>query len=197
MILPVPFGPFGNSLLWQAQAQGYFRLASGWFGYWPAGYSTSLVISQLSGFQPFTDPVSLMGSFLATHRVGAVVMVAGQGGPWPQVMSQLGLKRIIVGGVWLYCVPQIWREHVAAHLPSQQRDPWPVGLRIRRGSRQATAQTVTACEGETCMPQGIVLRSARLRISTVWPPERGATGAPPKAGAKRRAKISTSGPAAA
>jgi len=32
-------------------------------------------------------------------------MVADQGGPWPQVMSQLGLTPITVGGVWLYHVP--------------------------------------------------------------------------------------------
>ena len=104
VILPVPFGPFGSSLLWQAQAQGYFRLASGWFGYYPGDYSTSMVVGQLSGFHSFTDPVSLMRSFLVAHRVGAVVMIAGQGGPWPQVMSQLGLERITVGGVWLYDV---------------------------------------------------------------------------------------------
>ncbi len=106
VILPVPFGPFGSSLLWQAQAQGYFRLASGWFGYFPAGYTTNMVVGQLSGFHAFTDPVSLMRSFLVAHDVGAVVMVAGQGGPWPQVMSQLGLKPITVGGVWLYHVPR-------------------------------------------------------------------------------------------
>lgn len=104
VILPVPFGPFGNSLLWQAQTQGYFRLASGWFGYWPPRYSTSVVVSQLSKFHPFTDPVSLMRSFLVAHHVGAVVMVPGQAGPWPGVMGQLGLKQIQVGDVWLYQV---------------------------------------------------------------------------------------------
>ncbi len=106
VIVTVPFGPFGNSLLWQAQAQGYFRLASGWFGFYPAGYTTNMVVGQLSGFHAFTDPVSLTRSFLVAHGVGAVVMVAGQGGPWPQVMSQLGLERITAGGVWLYDVPR-------------------------------------------------------------------------------------------
>ena len=106
VILPIPFGPFGNSLLWQAQAQGYFRLASGWFGYWPPDYSTSMLVGQLSGFHAFTDPVSLMRSFLVGHRVGSVVMVAGQAGLWPKVMSQLGLARIATGGIWLYDVPK-------------------------------------------------------------------------------------------
>lgn len=105
-ILPVPFGPFGNSLLWQAQSQGYIKLASGWFGYWPPAYSTSTVVSELSRFRPFNDPVWLTRSFLVAHHVGAVVMVPGQAGPWPGLMRQLGLKQTDVGGVWLYQVPR-------------------------------------------------------------------------------------------
>lgn len=105
VILPVPFGPVGDSLLWQAQAQGYFRMASGWFGYYPPDYSASNLVGQLSGFAPFTDPVTAMGSFLITHHVGAVVMLPGQDDAWPRVMSQLGLTPIRVGGVWLYDVP--------------------------------------------------------------------------------------------
>lgn len=105
VILPVPFGPFGNSLLWQAQTRGYFHLASGWFGYWPHDYSTNMVVSQLSNFHRFTDPVSLTRDFLLAHRVSAVVMVPGLAGPWPRVMSQIGLRRITVGGVWLYPAP--------------------------------------------------------------------------------------------
>lgn len=106
VVLPVPFGPVGASLLWQAQARGYFRLASGWFGYYPPSYLTSPVVGQLSDFGPFTDPVRQTRSFLISHRVGAVVILPGQSGPWPRVMSQLGLKPMSVGGVWLYRVPR-------------------------------------------------------------------------------------------
>lgn len=106
VILPLPFGPLGDSLLWQAQTRGYFRMASGWFGYYPPGYSKSLLVAQMSGFTPFTDPVLGMRWFLIAHGVGAVVMVAGQAGPWPHVMSQLGLRPVGVGDVWLYQVPR-------------------------------------------------------------------------------------------
>ena len=105
VILPIPFGPDGNSLLWQSQARGYFREASGWFGFYPAGYATSPVMGELLSFGPFTDPFRLMRTFLIAHQVGAVVMLPAQAGPWPGVMSQLGLKRVSVGGVWLYRVP--------------------------------------------------------------------------------------------
>jgi hypothetical protein len=104
VILPIPFGPLGDSLLWQAQAQGYFRLASGWFGVYPHDYSTSVLAEELSDFRPFSDPVSQTRSFLAAHRVGAVVILRGQGGAWPRVLAQLGLRRVALGGVWLYRV---------------------------------------------------------------------------------------------
>jgi hypothetical protein len=127
VVLPVPFGPIGASLLWQAQARGYFRLASGWFGYYPPSYATSPVAGQLSTFGPFTDPVRLTRSFLIGHGVGAVVMLPAQAGPWPKVMSQLGLKQMSVGGVWLYQVSR------ALRLPSPRRRR-SADVTVRRGS---------------------------------------------------------------
>jgi hypothetical protein len=108
-IMPIPFGPDGNSMIWQAQARGYFRLASGWFGYYPPGYATSRVMGELLSFAPYTDPFRLMRRFFAAHDVGAVVMLPAQAGPWPAVMTQLGLRRVSVGGVWLYNVPAALR----------------------------------------------------------------------------------------
>lgn len=112
VVMPIPFGASGTSLLWQAQAQGYFRLASGWFGLDPPTYqkgSNALVVSELTGYPSpsFTDPVGPMRLFLVTHDVNAVVILPGQAGQWPRVMSQLGLKRIAAGGVWLYHVPAV------------------------------------------------------------------------------------------
>lgn len=105
VILPIPFGPFGNSLLWQAQARGYFREASGWFGYYPDGYRSSLTVSELLSFHPFTDPYRHLRHFLGAHDVGAVVVLPAGAGPWPHVLTQLGLRRVETGGVWLYRVP--------------------------------------------------------------------------------------------
>jgi hypothetical protein len=107
VVLPLPFGLDGPSLLWQAQAKGYFRLASGWFGYWPPDYYNDPVVMQLIGLKPFNNPnsVTAMRSFLLAHGVGAVVVQDGQAGPWPAVFTQLGLKPISVGGVDLYRIP--------------------------------------------------------------------------------------------
>ncbi len=106
VVLPIPFGYLGDSLLWQAQAKGYFREASGWFGYWPPDYINDPVVQQLIGAQALNNQtVSGMRSFLLGHQVGAIVVQDGQGGPWPAVFAQLGLKPVAVGGVDLYKIP--------------------------------------------------------------------------------------------
>jgi hypothetical protein len=105
VVLPIPFSLNGTSLLWQAQAQGYFRLASGWFGYFPTGYSHNRVAAELAWPRHFTDPVAPLRRFLAAHDIGAVVITAGHGGPWPGVMSQLKLRGVAAGGVRVYRVP--------------------------------------------------------------------------------------------
>ncbi len=105
VVLPIPFGMSGDSLLWQAQAHGYFRLASGWFGNWPHDYFFDPVVQEMVGALPYSDPVADMRSFIRRHHVGAVVMQDWKQGPWPQVMAQLGLQPVQVGWVTLYEVP--------------------------------------------------------------------------------------------
>ncbi|MGO9898396.1 MAG: hypothetical protein ACLP0J_01600 [Solirubrobacteraceae bacterium] len=104
VILPIPYGQKGASLLWQAVAHGYFRMASGYFGYVPPDFFNDPVFQELYGAAPYTDPVAGMRSFLRRHRVGAVVIEDGQGGPWTGLMQQLGLTAEAVDGVVVYPV---------------------------------------------------------------------------------------------
>jgi hypothetical protein len=109
VILPIPFGPYGNSLLWQAQARGYFRLASGWFGYFPPDYANTLIGEELLGFHAFDDPVAALRGFIAHTHLGAAIVVPSEAGDWPEVFAHLGMKRTAVGGVWVYDVPAVLR----------------------------------------------------------------------------------------
>lgn len=105
VILPIPYGQEGASLLWQAVAHGYFRMASGYFGPFPPDYYDDIVFQELYGAPaPYSDPVAGMRSFLRRHQVGAVVIEDGQGGPWTGLMQQLGLRGDAVGGVVVYPV---------------------------------------------------------------------------------------------
>jgi hypothetical protein len=117
VIMPIPFGPFGNSLLWQAQARGYFRLASGWFGFIPPDYANSLVGQELMNFTPFTDPVKQMHAFIKTAHIGAFLVVPysndallpDQSGSWPETFRALGLTAKSAGGVDVWDVPKSMR----------------------------------------------------------------------------------------
>jgi hypothetical protein len=105
VILPIPFGQEGASLLWQAVAHGYFRMASGYFGPFPPDYYDDIVFQELYGAPaPYTDPVAGMRLFLRRHQVGAIVIEDGQGGPWTGLMQQLGLRAEAVDGVVVYPV---------------------------------------------------------------------------------------------
>jgi hypothetical protein len=105
VVLPIPWSYLGESLLWQAQTQGYFRLASGWFGFFPADYAHDPIFQQLLGIAPTTaSSSSELRAFLRRHDVGAVVISSGEAGSWPSVMSKLGLAPVTVGGVRLYRV---------------------------------------------------------------------------------------------
>jgi hypothetical protein len=97
VILPIPFGPYGNSLLWQAQARGYFRLASGWFGDIPPGYSNTVAGQELM-------------DFIRHSHIGAAVVIPDEAGSWPEVFRQLGLTPTAVGGVDVYDIPAVLRD---------------------------------------------------------------------------------------
>ncbi len=105
VILPIPWGPNGSPLLWQAQAHGYFTEASGWFGYFPPNYNDSPITGELAGFSGFTDSRAQMRTFLLAHHVGAVVIADGQGASWPQLFTQLGFAARHIGGVTVFRVP--------------------------------------------------------------------------------------------
>jgi hypothetical protein len=105
VVLPIPYGVVGPSLLWQARTDMYFRYASGGF-YVPPNYGLNLFVQQALGLEPALKPTAAaLRSFLALHHVGAIVVEADQPGVWPAVIARLGLSPVSVGGVILYQVP--------------------------------------------------------------------------------------------
>jgi hypothetical protein len=106
IVLPLPFGSVGYSLLWQARTDMYFRLASGRFRYPPPTYPQP-ISSELMGRAPLTpNAPSLLRAFLVSERVSAVVADPASGQPWLGVLGRLGLRPISTGGVLLYRIPR-------------------------------------------------------------------------------------------
>lgn len=104
IVLPLPWGPNGSSLLWQARTDMYFRLASGYFGSTPAEYARDPIVQQLQSGVPRASAPAQLRAFLALHHVSAVVADPQLSGAWLGVLAKLGLRPIQVGGILLYRV---------------------------------------------------------------------------------------------
>jgi hypothetical protein len=108
IVLPLPYGSYGYSLLWQARTDMYFRLASGRFRYPPASYPQQIA-NELMGRAALTpNAPSLLRSFIVSERISDVVADPAQSEAWLGVLARLGLRPVSVGGVLLYRIPSAW-----------------------------------------------------------------------------------------
>lgn len=108
IILPLPFGSAGQSMLWQAQTDMYFRMASGHFGAPPGSYAQEPIVRQLMANAPGRLAASELRSFIVRRHVSAVVADARFARPWLAVLSRLGLEPVHAGGLLVYRVPAGW-----------------------------------------------------------------------------------------
>ncbi len=105
-VILTPYGYLGNSMLWQAQAGMYFRMAGGYTGQLPDSYERWPVIEALGRSAYLPDSQRQLMSFLADHEVGAIVVSdedpdRSLWGRWLHGVA----GGIEVGGVTLYRIP--------------------------------------------------------------------------------------------
>lgn len=105
VVLPLPWGKLGSSLLWQARTDMYFRMASGYFRPPPTEYARDPIVSQLLANAPRPTAPAQLRAFIALHHVSAVVADPQQSGPWLGVLAKIGLRATPIGGILLYRVP--------------------------------------------------------------------------------------------
>ena len=105
LVLPIPYAENGPSMLWQGTTGMYFRLASGYFGTVPASYASEPIVPQLVANAPGPSAPEQLGAMLVSRRIGAIVAEPSEIGPWRQVIAELHLKPVAIGGVLLYPVP--------------------------------------------------------------------------------------------
>jgi len=110
-VLPIPFGPAGESLLWQARTGMYFRMASGYFGAPPPEYARQPVIWQLeqTGGSLGNGAAAALRTFAARQRVNAIVLDPHASSLWEPVLARDGLHPVSAGGILLYRIPGTWR----------------------------------------------------------------------------------------
>jgi hypothetical protein len=110
ILLILPYGHFGNSMLWQAESGMSFRMIGGYISsFTPSEYLRWSSLRHLDLENP-AHPGSDLLVFLRTHHVYGIV-VAKQLSVWRDVLTNLGIEPTESGDVLLYRVPGTIEAH--------------------------------------------------------------------------------------
>jgi hypothetical protein len=104
VILILPYGGTSRALLWQAQTHFYFRVVTGFY-IPPAEYSRWPITQSFATGGKIPDFAEQLDAFLGTHQVKAIIIDPSSPGPWPGMLSEIGMSAVTVGGVLFYKVP--------------------------------------------------------------------------------------------
>jgi hypothetical protein len=110
IVLPVPYGWHGNSLMWQAQTDMYFRMAGAWTGPPPAEFERWPAMVALFNGRYLPDAEIQVKAFMAAHQITAVLVDASiensrdpvQREEYRTIISALGSPSVESGGVLIY-----------------------------------------------------------------------------------------------
>src|SRR3984893_3230392 len=160
IVMVLPYGLFGEGMLWQAATDMYFRLAGGYVGFVPpvpeepSGWP---IMSGLYTIAGVPDAGDQLKAYLANHNVGAVIV-----GPRTQYLV-LHLDSLSTTATWLRW-PTIDRERIATDKLLASLDTHPLevgGITLYRLASQTLApyRQLTALE----MQQ----RAARARFDAL------------------------------
>jgi hypothetical protein len=101
-IVVFPYGVRGPSMLWQAQTGMYFSMSGAWMGPTPDEFQRWPAVNAALAGLPLPAPGAQLRSFLAAHRVEAVVVADGA----DSHVAALGITAIRLGGVSIYPMPR-------------------------------------------------------------------------------------------
>lgn len=110
IVLTVPYGWRGNSLLWQAQSDMYFRMAGAYTGLPVAEFERWPAMVALFNGKYLPDPETQLKAFMAAHKIAAVLVDesikdspdAEQRQQYRTVTAALGPAPERTGGVLIY-----------------------------------------------------------------------------------------------
>ncbi len=115
VVMPLPYGQNGLSMLWQASTGMYFKMASGYFGTPPADYLADPLVPQLLANAPGPQAASQLTRFIRERDVGAVIADPSALAIWLPVLKAAGLKQVSTGGVDIFRMSTGGSGSPAAH----------------------------------------------------------------------------------
>ncbi len=107
IVLPLPFGQQGMSMMWQAVSGMNFRMASGLTGLQPIEIRRWPVVNLFVGSPDLPEPDLQLKAFVANLGITAIIVDASdvRTPQWIRLLSNLQTAPQAVGGVLLYRIP--------------------------------------------------------------------------------------------
>jgi hypothetical protein len=107
IVLALPFGQKGMSMLWQAESGMNFRLAEGLTGLQPIETRRWPIVNVFFGAPDLPDPATQLKAFIANVGITAIVIDAADPSvaQWKQLFSPLNITPREISGVLFYRIP--------------------------------------------------------------------------------------------
>jgi len=104
IVVVLPYGYRGNSMIWQAQSGMYFRMAGGSTGAVPAAFRAWPIFDALVDKVYLPDATAQLEAFMAAHD--STTLIIADNDPnrvqWDSLLSAARVAKVHVGGVSLY-----------------------------------------------------------------------------------------------
>ncbi len=101
-IIILPYGINGRSMLWQATAGFYFRMAGGWTSITPREFESWPIVSAMLTQTYIPEVTSQLRAFMAAHEVQTILVTDSESRFWQPMLSPLDSSPIRSGGITLY-----------------------------------------------------------------------------------------------
>jgi hypothetical protein len=107
VVLPLPFGQKGMSMLWQAASGMNFKMASGLTGLQPIEIRRWPMVNVFFGSPDVPEPDLQLKAFIANVGITAIIVDASdsRAPQWKRMLSSLDIVPLEVAGVLLYRIP--------------------------------------------------------------------------------------------
>ncbi len=170
-VLILPYGADGNSMLWQANTNFYFKMAEGWTGRAPPAFHNETWPAE-NAFS--AESASKIRAFLAAHGVTTVIIAPPAIQAWRNVGEALGGNPLEVGGVLLFRVDNPTRSSTRPRVitPSSSRSRLPTDASGGKPSREcAFGSPADGPEFQHCTNHKLwnLLARPRPTWATNWP----------------------------
>jgi hypothetical protein len=107
IVLSLPFGGQGKSMLWQATADMSFRLAGGWTAITPPQYAQFPIVAYFDGAFDLPEAPDQLKAFIASKQVSTIAVATADHDYkiWTDLLAHLQLTPVTEEGLSMYRIP--------------------------------------------------------------------------------------------